>query len=106
MDFEIGRPVEAEGAFNAWVILELLGHRRICGLMTEVEIAGAKFLRIDIYPEGAMVADATQFYSPSSVYAITPTTEKTARKLANSREIGPVQPWEVAQLNEHEDDRY
>lgn len=107
MNFEIGRKVEEDGAFNAWVILELLGHRRITGLMTEVEIAGSKFLRIDIYGEqSGNIPETTQFYAPSSVYAITPTTEEAARRLGNTtNQIAPVQPWEL-RLPEHEDTPY
>jgi hypothetical protein len=34
--------------FAQWVILELLGHRRLAGFLTEQQIAGASFLRIDV----------------------------------------------------------
>jgi len=104
MNIEIGKKVEDEGVFETWAILELMGHRRLAGLLTEVEIAGAKFFRIDIYPpQKGTVAAATQFYSPSAVYAITPTTEETARRCSDTRQVGPVQLWE---LPAHNDDEY
>lgn len=96
--------------FAEWVILELLGHRRLAGYLTEQEIAGASFLRLDIpgdsTPEdgdgdleigmrGGFVGGTTQFYSPSSVYAITPTSEEIARAAARGSRPAPVQRWEL-----------
>ncbi|MEU9887927.1 hypothetical protein [Sphaerisporangium sp. NPDC051011] len=41
---------------------------------------------------------ATQFYSPGSVYAITPTTPETALAVARLSRPAPVSRWEVAAL--------
>ena len=71
---------EAE-RFGTWAILELMGHRRLAGYLTELQIAGAGFLRLDIPPIGDEQG-ATQFYAPSSVYAITPVTEEAAKAVA------------------------
>ena len=38
---------------------------------------------------------ATQYYSPSSVYAITPTSEETARTVAHGIRHAPVRRWEL-----------
>lgn len=80
-----------ETAFDHWAILELLGHRRLAGRVTEAQIAGASFLRIDV-PSNP---PATQFYAPGSVYAITPTTEDIARAVALGSAPAPVQRWEL-----------
>ncbi len=72
----------SEEKFQEWCILELMGHRRLAGLVTEVAIGGASFLRLDVpmlEDEEKMV---TQFYSPAAVYCITPTIEKIARDVA------------------------
>ncbi len=37
--------------FETWAILELMGHRRLAGFVTEQEIGGANLLRIDV-PSG------------------------------------------------------
>jgi hypothetical protein len=68
----------SEERYSQWSILELLGHRRLAGFVTEQEIAGKGFLRIDIPGERKV----TQFYSPDSVYGLTPTTEEVARRVA------------------------
>lgn len=87
---------EDKGAFAEHVVLELLGHRRLGGYLTEQEIAGQGFLRIDIPgPDGTI---ATQFVNPNSVYAITPVTEAMAKAVALSCQPEPVTRWELQQL--------
>ena len=61
--------------FKGWVILELMGHRRLAGYVVEQEVAGAGMLRIDVFAGQDEAAIATQFYSPSAVYCMTPSTE-------------------------------
>ncbi len=87
-----------EETFRQWAILELMGHRRLAGRVSEEMIAGASFVRIDI-PRDDSADDypqATQFYSPQAVYCITPTGEATARACAKSWTPTPVARWELA----------
>lgn len=42
-------------AFEGYAILELMGHRRLAGYVSEVEIAGAAMLRLDIPEHPAAV---------------------------------------------------
>lgn len=87
-------------AFEGWAILELMGHRRLAGWLTEREIAGAAFVRIDV-PEGDGDRIATtQFYSPSAVYCITPTTEEVAIAVAVRSRPEPVHRWELPALEQ------
>lgn len=79
--------------FKEWAILELMGHRRLAGLVTEQEIGGAKFLRLDVH--GAEGAITTQFYSAGAVYCITPTTEDIARKMGDRSKPEPVTRYEL-----------
>ncbi len=58
-----------------WAVVELMGHQRALGLVTEVTIAGAGFLRIDT-PEHGAVPASSRIVSPSSIYAINPTTRE------------------------------
>jgi hypothetical protein len=85
-----------ETAYEGWAILELMGHRRLAGYLTEQTVAGTAFVRIDVpaaEPDTAPVA--TQFYAPSAIYCITPTTETLARRLARAHQPAPVQRWEL-----------
>ena len=70
----------SRGTFEGWAILELMGHRRLAGYVTEVEVAGAGMLRLDVSVDDEPVA--TQFYSTAAVYCLTPTTEEIARAIA------------------------
>lgn len=83
------------GTFAEWAILELLGHRRLAGHVSEASIAGSSFLRIDI-PAADGEPPVTQYYAPASVYALTPTTEDIARRAAALSRPAPVSRWELA----------
>ena len=98
--------------FEGWCILELMGHRKLAGFVTEETVAGAAFIRLDVYgmapepggmvaggieePPGPETAAITQFYSPSAVYCMTPTTEAVARRLAQRTTPAPVSRYELA----------
>lgn len=77
-----------------WAILELMGHRRLGGFVSEEEIAGKGFLRIGI-PGDDGEEYAVQFYSPAAVYCVTPCTEEAARAVAAMSRPEPVKRWEL-----------
>jgi hypothetical protein len=82
---------ENDSEFKGWVILELMGHRRLIGYLSTQELAGHSYLRIDALTD----PPSTQFYAPAAVYCITPTTGETARQAARLNHIAPVQRWEL-----------
>jgi hypothetical protein len=88
-----------ETTFKEWAILELMGHRRLGGYIQEATIGGTSFVRVDI-PGADGQTVATQFYSPQSVYCITPVSEEVARAVAAASEVAPVHRWELPQLRE------
>ena len=100
-------PIDQTPAFEGWAVLELMGHRRLAGYLSEVTIGGGAFIRIDIpgtEPEGPEAAyehpiitgiRTTQFYAPASVYCITPTTEELARSVAKRAQPAPVSRFEL-----------
>lgn len=83
--------------YEGWAILELMGHRRLGGRVSQVEQYGAPMLRIDI-PGEAGEDVATQFYGGGSIYCLTPTTEDVARAVALRNQPAPVQRWELPAL--------
>jgi hypothetical protein len=85
------------GKFEAWAIVELMGHRKIAGKVSEQIIAGAPLLRIDV-PEVPAQAAFTTFYGPHTIYSLTPTTEEIARRFACAMRTMPVDPYEIRQL--------
>lgn len=82
--------------FDEWAILELMGHRRLAGKVSEAAIGGGSFIRIDMPMKGG--GNSTQFYSPGSIYCITPTTEQIARAVSLSSQPEPINRWEFPQL--------
>ncbi len=86
--------MDSDETFEGWMILEIMGHRRLGGYVRETEIGGAGFLRIDVPGEDGQPV-ATQFYPPASVYCITPTTEEVARAVAKANRPEPVHRWEL-----------
>jgi hypothetical protein len=84
--------------FEEWAILELMGHRRLAGKITEATIGGGAFIRIDMPMKDGKTS--TQFYSPGSVYCITPTTEEIARLVALASQPEPVSRWEFPQIEQ------
>jgi hypothetical protein len=89
---------EASAAsFEGWAILELMGHRRLAGYVSEELVGGSCMIRLDIPgPKRAGEVAATQFYSPSALYCLTPTTEELARQLAEALRPVPVHRWELS----------
>lgn len=83
-----------------WAILELMGHVRLAGLVSEEMKFGVVMGRIDIPREADALNGAftTQFFGGSSVYRLTPTTEEIARSIAKANQPNPAHRWELPQL--------
>lgn len=84
---------DSEPAFAEWCILELMGHRRLSGRVTEKVIAGQSFVRLDV-PAIDGAPAVTQFYHPNSVYCMTPVTEQIAMGLAANARPQPVSRYD------------
>jgi len=80
--------------FTEWCIVEMMGHRRIAGHVTERTIAGHGFLEVRIPSEPPLV----QFIQPSSIYAMTPCTEETARSLAKTLSPEPISYFDAKRM--------
>jgi hypothetical protein len=84
---------EATPAFEGWAVVELFGHRKLAGRVSEAEIAGAGFVKLDVPGPGEKVI--TQFYNPKAIYELTPCTEEVARALAKRYQPEPIQRFEL-----------
>lgn len=92
--------------FEGWAILELMGHRKLAGYVSEQTVGGVAFLRIDV-PGNDKDRPATQFYSAGAIYCITPVTEEIVKEVAPRYRPAPVSQWELAMtaLPDHSDDQ-
>ena len=80
------------GLFESWAILELMGHVRMGGRITEEERFGAKLGRIDV-PDGE--GFVTVYFGASSVYRMTVCSEEAARAVAKGTVPKPVHQYEL-----------
>lgn len=74
--------------FEAWGFVELMGHNKIAGKLSEQTIAGKNLLRVDVPLEDGSFR--TQFYGASAIFALHPTDEATARRLVERMKPEPV----------------
>lgn len=85
-----------EQKFEEWALLELFGHQRLAGLVSEVQLGGASFVRVDVPHDGeAKGWKLTKMYNPSAIYSICPVTEETARMIAKQCSGEPITQWDV-----------
>lgn len=84
---------EDSAAYEGWAVVELMGHRRIAGHVSEVAQYGTAMIRIDVpTTEGPPI---TQFYGGQSIYCVSPVSEEAARAVALRNKPAPVSPYEV-----------
>lgn len=83
--------------FDAWCLVELFGHARIAGRCTEENIAGANMLRVDV-PETSSQPAFTRFFGAAAIYAINPIDEQTARHMASSLQVKPIESWNISEV--------
>lgn len=79
-------------AFETWALVEIMGHVRLAGHVTETTIAGAPMLRVDV-PKTKHREPFTKYYGASAIYSITLTDEATARFAAEQFDQPPVSPY-------------
>jgi hypothetical protein len=98
MDEQSTTPETArELKFDHWCIVELMGHQRIAGRVTEVNLFGSALMRVDV-PEVDGAPGFSKFFGAGAIYAITPVEEKIARAMAKSFDQRPVVEWELRRL--------
>jgi hypothetical protein len=85
-----------------WAIVELFGHTRIAGRISEYTLGGCSFVRIDV-PELSPGEDKpplpgfTRLYSQGAIYSVTFVDETTARTAAAQMQVQPVDTWTIQQ---------
>lgn len=97
-------------AYEGWAILELMGHRRLGGWISETTFAGKAFVRIDVPGPNARRGEgllpvltpssgegfvATQLYNGDAVYCLTPCSWEAAFAAATVHQPTPIQRWEL-----------
>ena len=83
--------------FEQWAIIELFGHQRIAGKVSNQEIGGISFIRIDV-PETEKNKGFTKFYGGGAIYSITITNKITARIAAEHWQPEPFDHWSIDEM--------
>lgn len=91
-DEELKGGLPEENGF--WAILELFGHQRLAGFVSEYAFAGEMFARIDV-PEAGDLKRFTRFFGGKAIYSLNPVTEEIARRLVAAWRAVPIQPFEL-----------
>lgn len=89
---------QPEATPDEYAIVEVFGHRRHAGRITEIERFGAKMLRIDIPKDGDFEKGySTHFYGGPSIFSMTPCDLATVQRINK--------PYQPASLLTHEPDQ-
>jgi hypothetical protein len=78
-----------EASFKNYCIVELFGHSKIVGLVTEQAIGGETFIRVDV-PKTQRHEAFTRMFGKGAIYSITPVSEDIATKAAEQIYVQPV----------------
>ena len=90
---------EAENA--QWAIVELFGHQRIAGKISEQTIGGCSFVRVDVPEIGAgsssqaPVQPWTKLFGNGAIYAISFVDEATALLTATTLRVQPINSYDI-----------
>lgn len=89
--------------FEEWAVVEIMGHKKFAGKVTEQAVGGASFVRIDVpeisLPSGDVLPAFTKLFGAASIYCISPCTEETARLFAASIRAEGFSRYEVPKLD-------
>jgi hypothetical protein len=98
---------EEKAVFEVHALVELFGHQRIAGKVSEHVIAGSGFIRVDV-PATSKRAGFTRFFGPSAIYGITPVEETVAQALAESIYIPDIVPLTapMRQLTDQDEEEF
>lgn len=96
--------------FETWAIVELFGHQKIVGKVSEQTIGGGTFIRVDV-PAVEGEDAFTRFYGAGAIYAMTPVSEEIARRAAQWNKPTPINVYLGPQLpaprpDDDDDDDY
>lgn len=87
--------------FETYALIELFGHTRMAGKVSEQSIGGSTFIRVDV-PETESQGAFTRLLNPSAIYAINPVTEEVADHLAKQFQVKPIDMWDIREILEKE----
>lgn len=93
---------DTDKRFQAWCVVEIMGHRKFAGFVSEETIGGASFVRVDVpavtHYDGTELPAFTKLFGAGSIYCLTPCTEDTARAFASQLRQRAFEIYEAPRL--------
>jgi len=86
-----------EEKFEQWAIVELFGHQKIAGLVSEQVVGGCSFVRVDV-PEINNQQKCTRLYGQGAIYGMTFVDEETAIVAAKHFNPKPIDEWSAKRM--------
>jgi hypothetical protein len=80
--------------FDEWALIELMGHQRIAGRISEHQLGGNSFIRVDV-PTTESAPAFTKIFNADAIYAITITDQITAIAAASTYHTVPMDTWSI-----------
>lgn len=84
-------------SFDAWGIVEIMGHDRIAGRITEQAVGGCAFVRVDVPAVNGRDA-YTRLFGPGAIFSVSVTSEDTAKMAATQFRSSPMAEWDARRL--------
>ena len=81
--------MKTEAESDLWAIVEVMGHSRYAGRVSEYAELGVPLVRVEI-PETSEEAACEKLLSASALFRITPCTEEAARAAAEQFRVRPL----------------
>lgn len=80
--------------FEQWCLVEIYGHQKYAGKVTEQTIGGCNFVRVDV-PATARTGPFTKLFGQGAIFSMTPIEEDVAHTLAAQYDQAPVSVYEL-----------
>lgn len=81
---------------QSFAVIEMMGHRKIVGLVTESDISGGQLLRVDVLNADGE-AERTEYIGVGSIYCLTIVSEEAAKAVAARNAPRPAWAWNLPQ---------
>ena len=89
---------EQDEKFEAWAVVDLFGHQRVAGRVTEQQLGGETFVRVDIPKPTDEASYFTRLFGKGAIYSISLVDEPIAREVAKRCSPAPVGRYEIGNL--------
>lgn len=101
-------PEEKDAELKSWALVELFGHQRIVGFLSQQTFGTGVLFRVDVpdlLKDGKRVRDGfTRYFGLSSIYSITPVSEDVVRQLLPTCDGTPARPLGLRSYGNEYDD--